>query len=196
MTVGLGKTHPSAPGVAPAARTEVQRHRSMTWAQRLKRVFAIAIDTCRRCGGTLRVIASIQEPQVIERILEHLARDRQSLDPAHPSRAPPHARLPIRSNAIRAKHFHGQVRPRPAQCARSVGVSCHAGEIRRDDRTPLAGNDRKTQCAPSYALIDPLSRSNTPAIGPLKLLSLQTFAMFWKTIFHLESVSHLYKKQV
>ncbi len=67
----------------------------MTWAQRLKRVFAIDIDTCRRCGGTLRVIASIEEPQVIERILEHLARDRQSLDPAHPSRAPPPARLPI-----------------------------------------------------------------------------------------------------
>ena len=57
----------------------------MTWAQRLKRVFAIAIDTCRRCAGTLRAIASIKEPQVIERILEHLARDRQSLDPAHPS---------------------------------------------------------------------------------------------------------------
>ena len=33
----------------------------------------------------------------------------------------------------------------------------------------------KTQCAPSYALIDPLSRSNTPAIGPLKLLSFETF---------------------
>ena len=51
----------------------------------------------------LRVIASIEEPQVIGRMLEHLARDRQSLDPAHPSRAPPHARLSIRSNAIRAK---------------------------------------------------------------------------------------------
>ena len=58
----------------------------MTGAQRLKRVFAIDIDTCRRCGGTLRAIASIEEPQVIEPILDHLARDRQSLDPAHPSR--------------------------------------------------------------------------------------------------------------
>jgi hypothetical protein len=38
----------------------------------LKRVFAIEIETCRRCDGQLRVIASIEEPAVIERILGHL----------------------------------------------------------------------------------------------------------------------------
>jgi hypothetical protein len=27
------------------------RQRSLTWAQRLKRVFAIDIEVCRRCGG-------------------------------------------------------------------------------------------------------------------------------------------------
>jgi hypothetical protein len=31
----------------------------LTWAQRLKRVFAIDIEVCRRCGGKLRVIAGI-----------------------------------------------------------------------------------------------------------------------------------------
>jgi hypothetical protein len=36
------------------------RQRSLTWAQRLKRVFSIEIETCRRCGGRLRVIASIE----------------------------------------------------------------------------------------------------------------------------------------
>ena len=61
----------------------------MSWAQRLKRVFAIDIETCRQCGGKLRVIASIEQPAVIERILEHLGRDAESVDPAHPSRAPP-----------------------------------------------------------------------------------------------------------
>jgi hypothetical protein len=65
------------------------RQRAMTWAQRLKRVFAIEIETCRQCGGRLRVIASIDAPAVIERILEHLGRDAESVDPAHPSRAPP-----------------------------------------------------------------------------------------------------------
>jgi rRNA maturation protein Nop10 len=29
----------------------------MSWAQRLKRVFAIDIETCPDCGGKLRVIA-------------------------------------------------------------------------------------------------------------------------------------------
>ena len=36
----------------------------------------------------LRVIASIEAPPVIARILEHLGRDIESVDPAHPSRAP------------------------------------------------------------------------------------------------------------
>jgi hypothetical protein len=57
----------------------------MSWAQRLNRVFAIDVETCRQCGGKLRVIASIEEPAVIERILDHLG----PIDPAHSSRAPP-----------------------------------------------------------------------------------------------------------
>jgi len=65
------------------------RQRAMSWAQRLKRVFAIDIETCRQCGGTLRVIASIEEPAVIERILDHLGHTAKPVDPAHPSRAPP-----------------------------------------------------------------------------------------------------------
>jgi hypothetical protein len=55
-------------------------------------VFAIEIETCRRCGGRLRVIASIEAPAVIERILAHLAHlapEAEAVDPAHPSRAPP-----------------------------------------------------------------------------------------------------------
>jgi hypothetical protein len=42
--------------------------------QRLQRVFAIQIATCQRCGGRLRVIASIADPVLIERILAHLER--------------------------------------------------------------------------------------------------------------------------
>ena len=60
----------------------------MSWAQRLRRVFAIDIETCRQCGGHLRVIASIEAPAVIERILEYLGRDAECVDLTHPSRAP------------------------------------------------------------------------------------------------------------
>jgi hypothetical protein len=52
-------------------------------------VFAIDVETCRQCGGRLRVIASIEEPAVIERILGHLGREAVPVEPAHPSRAPP-----------------------------------------------------------------------------------------------------------
>ena len=30
------------------------------WAQRLKRVFGIDIETCRACGGVMRIIACIR----------------------------------------------------------------------------------------------------------------------------------------
>ena len=65
---------------------------SLTWAQRLKRVFGIDLETCRQCGGRLRVIASIEQPALIERILGHLGRAAGAVDPGHPSRAPPGAR--------------------------------------------------------------------------------------------------------
>jgi hypothetical protein len=58
-------------------------------------VFAIEIETCRQCGGRLRVIASIEAPAVIERILKHLGRDAESVDPANPSRSPPQSDLSI-----------------------------------------------------------------------------------------------------
>ena len=44
----------------------------MSWAQRLKRVFSIDIEACPECGGTLRVIGCIEDPQLIAKILAHL----------------------------------------------------------------------------------------------------------------------------
>ena len=45
----------------------------MSWMQRLKRVFHVDIEHCGGCGGTLRVIACIETPELIETILTHLA---------------------------------------------------------------------------------------------------------------------------
>jgi hypothetical protein len=42
------------------------------WAQRLKRVFNIDIETCSECGGAVKIIASIEDPAVIRKILAHL----------------------------------------------------------------------------------------------------------------------------
>ena len=43
-----------------------------TWAQRLKRVFNIDIETCEKCQGPVRIIASVEDSAVIRQILEHL----------------------------------------------------------------------------------------------------------------------------
>ena len=51
----------------------------LSWAARLKRVFAIDISICPRCSGTLRVIAEVTDPDAIRSILAHVKQ-----------RAPPH----------------------------------------------------------------------------------------------------------
>ncbi len=69
-------------------RTPAEQQAAMRWAQRLKRVFQIDVETCPSCGGSVKIIASIEDPPVIERILNHRAsKDLPGLWPE--SRAPP-----------------------------------------------------------------------------------------------------------
>ena len=49
----------------------------MRWAQLLKRVFDINIEKCPHCRGQLKLIATVEEPAVIQRILEILRRQRE-----------------------------------------------------------------------------------------------------------------------
>ena len=56
-------------------------------AQRLKRVFRIDIEVCEHCGGAVRIIASIEDPAVIEKILAYI--ERRDAAPPHAPRAPP-----------------------------------------------------------------------------------------------------------
>jgi hypothetical protein len=53
-------------------KTVPEQHAAMRWAQRLKRVFDIDAEVCEHCGGTVKVIACIEDPQVIKTILAHL----------------------------------------------------------------------------------------------------------------------------
>ena len=52
--------------------TPAEKRASMMWAKRLKRVFNIDVETCDKCGGDVRIIASIEDPAVIQKILAHL----------------------------------------------------------------------------------------------------------------------------
>ena len=51
---------------------------SMTWAQRLKRVFGVEIEIHDKCGGNVKIIACIGNADVIEKILKHLGLDEAS----------------------------------------------------------------------------------------------------------------------
>ena len=53
-------------------------------AQLLKRVFEIDIEHCPHCGGTLKLIAAIEDPAVIAKTLAHLV-----LPTGAPPQAPP-----------------------------------------------------------------------------------------------------------
>lgn len=53
-------------------RAPTEHRATMTWAQRLKRVFNIDVETCQACGGAVKVIACIEDPKVIQKILAHL----------------------------------------------------------------------------------------------------------------------------
>ena len=72
-------------------RTPAERRASMTWAQRLKRVFGIDIETCPACGGAVKVVACIEDPVLIKRILDHLKQKAEANEPRPlpESRAPP-----------------------------------------------------------------------------------------------------------
>jgi hypothetical protein len=61
----------------------------MTWAQRLKRVVKIDIETCEQCDGVVKVIASIEDPVVIKQILDHLENFKETV-----SSGPRNARIP------------------------------------------------------------------------------------------------------
>jgi hypothetical protein len=64
----------------PGEATHHSASAHMSWARLLKRVFDIDIEHCPHCGGTLKIIAAIEDPSVIIKILAHLGL---------PTRAPP-----------------------------------------------------------------------------------------------------------
>ena len=67
-------------GAAAPARNALRPARYYSWADLLRRVFAVDVLECVHCGGRLRILAAIHPPDATRAILEHLGL---------PSRAPP-----------------------------------------------------------------------------------------------------------
>jgi len=76
---GAGETSPATRGGRP-------RYRS--WAELMRRAFEVDVLACPRCGGRMVVLATIDDPAVIRRILTHLGLPTTLGEPAS-GRAPP-----------------------------------------------------------------------------------------------------------
>jgi hypothetical protein len=59
--------------------------RHIAWAALLQRVFEVDVLACPRCGGRLELLATIEEPAVVCRILTHVGLPAEPVAP----RAPP-----------------------------------------------------------------------------------------------------------
>ena len=57
------------PADTPSSAAPPRRWR---WAELLQRVFAVDVLACPNCGGRMRLIATIEDPRVVRRILTHL----------------------------------------------------------------------------------------------------------------------------
>ena len=69
LTSAANDTSTEAADVSP-------RPRRLAWADLLARVFAIDVTVCRRCGGRMRILEVVSDPDDIARVL-------------HGARAPP-----------------------------------------------------------------------------------------------------------
>jgi hypothetical protein len=58
--------------------------RKWSWPELMRHTFGVDVLACPRCGGRMRVVATIEDPVVIRRILTHLG-----LPPAAPAPRPP-----------------------------------------------------------------------------------------------------------
>jgi len=76
---------------APGAK-KTRGRRNLLWAELMSRVFGINVLTCTECGGQCRVIACIEDPRVIRKILSHLGLPTQGVH-LKPARGPPDRQL-------------------------------------------------------------------------------------------------------
>lgn len=79
-----------AQGEAPAPVEEVTEVSASTakhaWARLIKQVYEVDPLVCPHCGGAMRILAFIERPEVIEKILTHLG-----VWPAHVHSLPAHS---------------------------------------------------------------------------------------------------------
>ena len=69
---------------------ETEKRKTMTWGKKLKRIFNIDIEICEKCQGHVKIIACIEDPVVIDKILAHLKnKEEKVVNKIQPVSAPP-----------------------------------------------------------------------------------------------------------
>ena len=132
---------------------EEKRHKPlapMSWMQRLQRVFAIDIETCPKCGGKLRVIACIEDPDVIAAILVHIQR-REAAETVTAARAAPALGAP--------RH------PIPGQAVLEHRPTLVCGPTQRQPQAIPIGRTPQTTPFGRLFFLCPASCSRAPAPG-------------------------------
>ena len=78
----------SDPEGEDAVQPRPERPRYYAWADLMRRTFGYDVNACLECGGRMKLIAVIEEPAVIAKILSHLGLPTEPPQ-AHPARPPP-----------------------------------------------------------------------------------------------------------
>ena len=87
QVVGYGRVVPEAAARDPAeARVPPSIPCNWTWAALMRRAFALDVLACPRCGGRLRVIATVEDPVGVRQILA-ARRPAEPLGPGPPAPA-------------------------------------------------------------------------------------------------------------
>ncbi len=112
----------------PEEPTPAERRAAMTWAQRLKRVLGIDVETCPTCRGAVRIIACIEDPVVRLQTALNPPSMAQRFGfhetPARPSVA---GRSPAGSD-VKSLPFY-PAHPHPPRCERRRGRSYPAAAV-------------------------------------------------------------------
>ena len=105
------------PAEEESAAERFSRRRRRSWARLLRKIYEVDPLRCS-CGGSLRIIAVIEQPQIIRQILTHLKSGQQ------PQRAPPPRLFPQKLES-----FLAELSPRQAQTVRASSDSLFWDEV-------------------------------------------------------------------
>ncbi len=105
------------PAEEESAAERFSRRRRRSWARLLRKIYDVDPLRCS-CGGSLRVIAVIEQPHVIRQILAHLKQGQG------PQRAPPPRLFPQK-----LEHFLVELSPQQAQAVRASEDSLFWDEV-------------------------------------------------------------------